>query len=199
MRVRAEKTVHVVGLGGTLRTNSTSLWALEHALEAAATAGATTELLPLRDLDLPFFEPGRDLDDYGPQVREFIERLAAADALLLSSAGYHGTLAGLTKNALDFLEFLRDAERPYLQGRVVGLIATAGGEMAGVHTLDAMTHIVHALRGTVAPLQVAIPQAWQAFDEDGTLRVAKWRDRLDALGRLVVEMAAPPERARLIA
>lgn len=184
------KPLHVVGIGGTLRARSTSLWALEAALESAARAGASTDVLPLREWSLPFYTPGYSLDDYPPVVREFIERVAAADALLISSAGYHGTLAGVTKNALDFFEFLKSAERPYLQNRVVGLIATAGGDMANVHTVDTMTQIVHSLRGTVLPLQVAIPYAGQVFEADGSIKVAKWSQRLDALGQLAVETAA---------
>lgn len=43
----------VVGIGGTLREESTSLLALEAALRAAEEAGATTDLLDLRELDLP--------------------------------------------------------------------------------------------------------------------------------------------------
>jgi FMN reductase len=183
------KKIHVVGLGGTLRQNSTSLWALERALAAAQEAGASVELLPLRELDLPFYVPGKALGDYGANVQDFIERVSKADALLISSAGYHGTLAGGTKNALDFFEFLRDREPPYLQERVVGLIATAGGDMANVHTVDTMTHIVYSWRGIVAPLQVAIPHSWQVFDKDGTIRVEKWGERLDMLGKLVVDMA----------
>ncbi len=181
---------HVVALGGTLRQASTSLWALQRALDAAERSGATTDLLSLRELDLPFYEPGKPLQGYGPSVRYLIQRLATADAILLSSAAYHGTLAGVTKNALDFLEFLRDDPRPYLSGRTIGLIATAGGDMAQVHTVDSMVHIVHSLRGVVAPLQVAIPHAQQVFGPNGEIRVPKWAERLDALGRLVVEMSS---------
>ena len=42
--------LHVVGIGGTLRAHSTSRAALVRALQAAAAAGATTELVALDDL-----------------------------------------------------------------------------------------------------------------------------------------------------
>jgi NAD(P)H-dependent FMN reductase len=53
---------HVVGIGGTLRDGSTGLRALEEALRAAEEAGATTELLDLRELALPMYEPGKPLE-----------------------------------------------------------------------------------------------------------------------------------------
>jgi hypothetical protein len=49
---------------------------------------------------------------------------------------------------------------------------------------------VHALRGTVAPLTVAIPQVWKHTDGDGNVTDEGYGSRLDKLGRLVVEMAS---------
>ncbi len=180
----------VVGIGGTLREGSASLGALRRALAAAAEAGAEAELLDLRELDLPMYEPGRALEDYGGNVRRLVEALRGADAVLVSTAAYHGTLAGVTKNALDFAQFLARDERPYLQDRVVGLIAAVGGDMAGVNATRVMVDVVHALRGVAAPLVVAIPQAWRRADENGDVTDERYAGRLDDLGRLVVEMAA---------
>jgi FMN reductase len=181
--------LRVVGIGGTLRGGSSSLGALRRALRAAKEAGAETELLDLRELNLPMYEPGRPLEDYGPEVRRFVEVLRGADALILSTAAYHGTLAGVTKNALDFTQFLARDERPYLDGRVVGLISTSGGERAAANTMDAMVHVVHALRGIVAPSMVTISRAWQRSDDEGNITDDNYGKRLDKLGTLVVEMA----------
>lgn len=150
---------HIVGLGGTLHTPSTSLAALESALKAAERAGASTEVIDLNVLALPMFIPGLPLTDADPKVADFLERVRRADAMILSTAAYHGTLAGVTKNALDFLEYLARDATPYLHGKVVGLIATAGGDLAAVNAINAMVHVMHALRGTVAPLFVPIPKA----------------------------------------
>ena len=180
---------HIVGLGGTLREDSTSLRVLEEALRAAEKAGATTELLDLRGLALPMYEPGKPLEEYGEGVERLVESMRGADAMLWSTAAYHGTLAGVTKNALDFAQFLARDERPYLEDRVVGLVATAGGSMAAVHAVNAMTNVVHALRGVAAPLSVPVPQAWRVFDEEGNLRDDGVAGRLESLGRLVFQMA----------
>ncbi len=181
--------MRVVGIGGTLREGSTCLGALRRALEAAEEGGAETRLLDLRELDLPMYEPGRPLADYGPEVERFIEEVREADALILSTAAYHGTLAGVTKNALDFTQFLARDERPYLEGRVVGLISTSGGERAAANTTDALVHVVHALRGVVAPSTVTIPGARGRSDGEGNITDESYGGRLERLGRLVVEMA----------
>lgn len=183
------KQLHVVGIGGTLRDGSTGLRALEEALRSAGEAGATTELLDLRDLALPMYEPGKPLQEYGENVKGFVEAMRGADAMLWSTGAYHGTLAGVTKNALDFAQFMARDERPYLQDKVVGLISTAGGGMAGVNAVNAMVNVVHTLRGVAAPLSVPIAQSWKAFDEEGNIRDEEVAGRLQSLGRLVVEMA----------
>jgi FMN reductase len=181
--------LRVVGVGGTLREGSSSLGALQRAVSAAEEAGAEVELLDLRELGLPMYEPGKALDDYGPEVRRFVEAVREADAVILSTAAYHGTLAGVTKNALDFVQFLRRDERPYLEGRVVGLISTAGGDRAAANTTDALVHVVHALRGVVAPQMVTIGGAWRQADNGGNITDEGSGRRLDRLGALVVEMA----------
>jgi FMN reductase len=52
----------IVGLGGSLRAASRSRAALEVSLEGASAAGADVELLDLRRLDLPMFNPEDERD-----------------------------------------------------------------------------------------------------------------------------------------
>jgi FMN reductase len=184
-----DNRLHVVGIGGTLRDGSTGLRALEEALVAAEEAGATTELLDLRELDLPMYEPGKPLEEYGENAEWLVKAMRGADAMIWSTAAYHGTLAGVTKNALDFAQFMARYEKPYLQDKVIGLVATAGGGMAAVNAITAMISVVHALRGVAAPLSVPVTQSWKVFDEEGNIRDDGVAGRLESLGRLVVEMA----------
>jgi FMN reductase len=181
--------LRVVGIGGTLREGPRSLAALRRALDAAEEAGAEVELLDLRELGLPMYEPRLSLEECGEDVWRFIEEVRGADSLFISTAAYRGTLAGVTKNALDFTQFLARDERHYLDGKVVGLNSTAGGDQAAAHATDAMVHVVHALRGVVAPLTVAIPKAWRLSDDEGRITDENYGRRLDRLGRLVVELA----------
>jgi len=179
----------VVGIGGTLREGSTSLGALRRALAASEDAGAEIELLDLNELKLPMYEPRKPMYEYGENVRRLIEAMREADALLISTAAYHGTLAGVTKNALDYAQFLGKEEHPYFEGKVVGLISTAGGEQAAANANAAMVHTVHALRGIVAPLMVGVTKAWQRTDDRGEITDHHYGGRLDSLGGLVVELA----------
>jgi hypothetical protein len=58
---------------------------------------------------------------------------------------------------------------------------------------------VHALRGVVVPLMVAIPGTWRISDDAGNITDEGVNGRLDRLGGLVVEpaqsLSAPMESA----
>jgi FMN reductase len=140
----------IVGIGGTMRADSGSEQALRVALLAAEAGGATTRMFGGVELArLPIYDPQ---DEEGVDARrELVDAVRQADGVIISSPGYHGSISGLIKNALDGLEDLRADQRPYLDGRAVGLIVTADGWQAGGSTLAALRAIVHALRGWPTP------------------------------------------------
>ena len=114
----------IVGLGGSMARASRSRAALQVALEGV-TGSATTELLDIRELDLPMYNP--DESEPTQAATGLIESCYAADAMLWSSPMYQGTISGAFKNALDWLHALGDRDPPFLHDKVIGLISAAGG------------------------------------------------------------------------
>src|SRR2546423_14359553 len=180
------KEIKVVGLGGSLAAQSNSLAALKIALEGAAAAGAQTELLDVRELNLPMYAP--DFGEAPEAVERMCQSVHSAGGLLWSSPLYHGTISGSFKNALDWLELLSGREPSYLTDKVVGLISTAGGTQ-GLQAVNTMEFVVRALRGWAVPLVIPIPQAWRIFDKEGNTDDAKITEQLHALGREVTRAA----------
>lgn len=148
---------HIVALGGTLRAESTTGRLLAAALEIAEARGARTTLLTGDDIAFPHYEPGNA--DSHAAIGRYLGALRTADAVIVGSPGYHGTLSGLVKTALDYVEQLRADERVYFDGLPVGLIATAAGWQAAVSTLQALRTITHSLRGWPTPMGLAINTA----------------------------------------
>lgn len=168
----------IVGIGGTTRAGSTSERVLDLALKAAEAGGAQVELFGGEHLArLPLFNPQEDQPS--PERDALVDAVRRADGLIIASPGYHGSVSGLVKNALDSLEALRDDPRPYFDGRAVGVIVTVDGWQAAGATLGAMRAIVHALRGWNTPMGVALNGA-AARDTgglfDGEGRLADRRD-----------------------
>ncbi len=155
--------MRVVGLGGTYRPHSSTELALRIALQGAADQGAEVELFGASALDLPMYRP----DNPSPAATALVTAVREADGIIIASPGYHGGISGLVKNALDYLEELRDDPAPYLHDRGVGCIVTAAGWQATTTTLMALRSVVHALRGWPTPLGVGINSLETKFTEDG--------------------------------
>ncbi len=157
---------------------------MQHVLRAAARAGARTCLISGPALHLPMYQP--ENPDRTAGARDLVHQLMKADGIILGSPGYHGSISGLVKNALDYAEDLRGEARPYFSGRAVGCIATAAGWPGAVNTLGALRDIVHALRGWPTPLGAAINSSETAFDDDGNCTVPRVAQVLDSIAAEVL-------------
>src|SRR5580704_4385151 len=160
---------------------------MRHALNAAQRIGARIKLISGPFLQLPLYQP--ENPERGEGARDLVAELALADGIILGSPGYHGSISGVIKNALDYAEDLRADVRPYFSGRAVGCIATAGGWPGAVNTLGALRDIVHALRGWPTPLGAAINTAENVFDENGGCRVPRIAQMLDLIAAEVISFA----------
>jgi FMN reductase len=180
------RTLTIVGLGGSLAKVSRSRAALRLALEGAASAGATTTLLDLRELDLPMYDP--DNDEPTAAAERLIESCYSADGMLWSSPMYQGTISGAFKNALDWLHALGARQPPFLHDKVIGLISAAGGTQ-GLQAINTMEFATRALRAWDVPYVVPVAAAAKVFDDDGQVRDESIELQLKALGGEVVRVA----------
>ena len=166
----------VVGICGSLRDASVSRIALERALGEAEARGASTDLVDLRELDLPLFDP--DGDD-PPDAIDLQDRVREADAVVLATPMYHGSYSSPLKTALDYCGFDEFEEK------TVGLLAVSGGSFP-ITALDHLRAVLRALDAWVLPYQAAIPNA-SSHVSGGEIAEAKLEDRVATLGERVVQ------------
>lgn len=178
----------ILGIGGTPRAASTTERALAVSLRAAADAGAETVMIGGPDLVLPMYTP--DTAHRTPETQRLVDALRRCDGIIIASPSYHGSLSGLMKNALDYVEDLRTDKRVYFDGIAVGLIACAGGWQAAVQTLAALRSIAHALRGWPTPLGAALNSSGTLFDDHGDCLDLSSKLQLEVVGRQVVQFAS---------
>ncbi|HWX80421.1 MAG TPA: NADPH-dependent FMN reductase [Steroidobacteraceae bacterium] len=178
---------YILAVGGTLRANSSTERAMLYVLKAAEGAGARTNLISGPMLQLPLYQP--DNPERSAGARSLVAELAQADGIIIGSPGYHGSISGLVKNALDYAADLRTDVRPYFSGRAVGCIATAAGWPGAVNTLSALREIVHALRGWPTPLGAAINSSETVFDEAGGCVILKVGQVLELMAEEVMSFA----------
>lgn len=181
------RPVRVLGLGGSQRPGSASERALRIALASAAEVGCEVTALMASELELPFYTPADPART--PAALRLVELVRGCDGLVIASPAYHGSMSGLIKNALDYLEDLRGDERPYLDGRAVGCIAIGSGWQATVTTLAALRSVIHALRGWPTPLGVVVNSTEIRFDDDGRCLSGPVAQQLELVGRQVADFA----------
>ncbi len=166
---------HVVAICGSLREESATRIALEHALSGVADAGGTGKLLDLREFDLALYDPrSREAGD----VPELKRRVRAADAVVLGTPMYHGSYSSPLKTALDYCGF------DEFEGKTVGLLAVAGGRFP-VTAMNHLREVCRALDAWVLPYEAAVPQSHSAVT-NGNFTDDELAERVVTLGRQAV-------------
>ncbi|MEQ1547805.1 MAG: NAD(P)H-dependent oxidoreductase [Chakrabartia sp.] len=176
----------IVGLGGSGSATGTTERILRRALDAAERGGAETLYFDGKALDMPMYSWGGERTE---KATSLIDALRRADGVIIASPGYHGTVSGLIKNALDYVEDMAKDDRVYFEGRAVGLIAVAAGWQATGSTLATLRSITHALRGWPTPMAVAINSATPVFGDDDVITDASTATQLNVLAGQVVDFA----------
>src|SRR5581483_5419924 len=92
--------MNVLGVAGSMRVGSHSTHMLEIILKHAEENGAQVRLLSLRTVDMPMYRPRHASDS--PAVAETKKAVDWADAFILASPDYHGSMSGALKNFLDY-------------------------------------------------------------------------------------------------
>jgi len=156
--------VRVIVLVGSLRAGSTNRQLAQLAVEMSP-AGATLELFD-RLGELPFYnedidrDPGGDGPDDGvaDAVAALREAAARADAALVVTPEYNGSIPGVLKNAIDWLS------RPFgngaLKDKPLAVVGAALGRYGGVWAHDE-TRKSFGIAGAriVEDLDLSIPAA----------------------------------------
>jgi chromate reductase len=176
--------IRILGIAGSLRRESHNRSLLQ-ALQDFAPLGTEFEIAELREL--PFYDA--DADAAGPPatVRSFKERIRVADAVVIATPEYNGSISGVLHNALDW------ASRPHgaspLRDKRVAIASVATGLRGGPRALQALRQLLAAMRAsTLAEPELIVTQAGARFD-GGRLIDAETGDRLREFLITVVDTA----------
>ena len=120
-----------------------------------------TELLDLKELDLPMMEERlRFRDDAGPNLVEFSARIARATSILIVTPEYSGGYPGVLKNALDYL-------RPEYKRKPFGIVTVSAVATGGILCLSSLRQIILHMGGVPIPASLLVANVQQAFDAEG--------------------------------
>jgi len=155
----------VLTVTGSLRGGSLNRVLLDAATDLLGPHARVRRWDGLRDV--PPFDEDAESGPVPPAVAELRAELAAADALLVATPEYNGSVPGQLKNAIDW------ASRPYgastlvsVRAAVIGASPSPGGAARAQHELR---HVLRVAGAEVSDLALPVPSAFGQFDERGQL------------------------------
>lgn len=178
--------MNVLVLVGSLRTDSLNRRLAEAALRhlPAGVTGTVFEGLA----DLPHYSQDLDTDPLPRVAADLREAVAAADALLVVTPEYNGSLPSALKNAIDWASRPRGAAA--IAGTPAAVLAASGSPRAARWAREDAVRVLTVAGAVVIEDTVGVGSAVDAF-VDGRLSDAELDGALGSLvGRLAREVGA---------
>lgn len=186
-------TPRILAFAGSARAASLNRRLIRIAAEAARAAGGEVTLLELSDHPLPVYDGDLEANEGLPaNARRLKDLFLAHEGLLIASPEYNSSITPLLKNTIDWVSRSAPGEAPLacFDGKVAALLSASPGSLGGLRGLAVLRSCLSNIRVLVLPDQVAVPQANDAFAEDGTLRDAKRQAAVARLGATLVRTVA---------
>src|SRR3990172_1322511 len=94
----------IIGFAGSLRKGSYHKMALKVVLDNVKQAGAETEFIDLKELDIPLYDGDLEQEIKLPKgIKTLKEKIEKADGLILAIPEYNHSVSGVMKNTIDWL------------------------------------------------------------------------------------------------
>ncbi len=170
------KPLNILGVSGSMREGSFGTMALKIVLDSAQKYAVKTRLLELRKAMMPLFNPDSSSAQSDMKLQKVTHDVNWADAFILVSPDYHGSISGSMKNFLDYYweEFA---------GKTFGYICTSHEK--GLTVMDQMRTAVRQCYGWSLPYGISV-NGREDFNEVGELVNNVLEKRLRMLARDLV-------------
>jgi chromate reductase, NAD(P)H dehydrogenase (quinone) len=182
----------ILCFAGSLRRDSLNKKLVQLAGKLAEQAGAEHTYIDLRDFDLPIYDGDYESEKGLPEDAKKLKKIMKEhQGFLIASPEYNSSISAALKNAIDWTSRPEPGAQSLecYTGKVAGLLSASPGALGGIRGLVTVRSILGNIGVIVIPDQIALGQASDAFNEDGTLKDAKKQEALARIAARVSEVA----------
>lgn len=171
------RDVSFLVLSGSARAGSLNTKLARLAAETLEASGGRVDFATMADFDLPAYN-GDDEDESGipTAAGELRRRMEDTDAFILAAPEYNGSMAGLVKNAIDWVSRFRP--QPF-HGRHAMLVSASPSMVGGNRGLWSLRVPLEHLGAHVFADMFSLAQAHEMIDEGGQIASASLKERFD--------------------
>jgi len=178
-------TPNILAFAGSARADSFNKKLVNIAAQGARDAGAGVTVVDLRDYPMPLYDGDLEAREGLPEtVVRFKELMMAHQGLLIASPEYNSSITPLLINTIDWASRSGPDETQLacFDHKVAALMSTSPGAMGGLRGLVHVRSILGNIKVLVLAEQVAVPKAYEAFADAGTLHDERRQASIEQLG-----------------
>lgn len=182
--------VKVLAFAGSTREDSVNKKLVLEAASYARQMGAKVTVIDLKDYSMPLYDEDLEAKQGMPaKAKQVRDLMINNQVILIASPEYNGSLSATLKNVIDWASRSEDKRpsRQAFQGKKFVIMSASPGSGGGARGLAHLRTIIENIGGTVVPQQVTLPDAYNAFDEQGHLKNPKTKADLQQLVKTALQ------------
>lgn len=179
----------VLAFAGSTRQDSINKKLIAESAKIARQMQANVTVIDLKDYPIPFYDEDLEVKEQMPIKAKQLRRLMIeSDVILIASPEYNGSLSAVLKNAIDWASRSENGggSREAFQGKKFIIMSASPGSSGGARGLAHLRTIIENIGGNVLFEQITVPDAYNAFNEQGHLKNEKTKKDLEQLIRTAI-------------
>lgn len=170
--------MNILLFSGSLRKDSLNKKLIAVAENILSLSGHTPKVVDLKNLALPVYDGDIEAQGMPANVSQLGSDIQNAEAIIISSPEYNGSIAGSLKNTVDWISRLRPVP---LSKKPILLMGASPGYYGSIRALGFTRAPFETLGSFVYPQTFALPSADKAFEDGQKLKDSATQKKLEDL------------------
>lgn len=176
----------IFAFAGSTRGDSVNKKLICEVAYLAAEIGENVEVIDLKAYPIPLYDADLEAKEGMPSnAKKIRQTMIRNNCIIIASPEYNGSLTAVLKNVIDWSSRSEEGgpSREAFKGKTFIIMSAAPGAAGGNRGLVHLREIIENIGGTVVFDQIALGNAFSAFDAEGHLKDPKLKDKIKEIIR----------------